>query len=168
MSETVNLHANAVMLAKAAPVPAGMYDMGILILGDSGSGKSDLTLRLIEQGALLVADDRTELFVEDGKLKARAPAALAGLIEIRGIGIVALPYEKTAQIGLVVQLAARTTIPRLPGPALYTPPPPLALPEPARPPLILLDPFERSAAAKLRWAAYAHTQGAFRTAGNTP
>jgi HPr kinase/phosphorylase len=160
MTRTINLHANCVLLT--APVTTG-----ILILGDSGSGKSDLTLRLIDQGALLVADDRTELFVETGKLKARAPAALAGLIEIRGIGIVALPYEKTAQIGLVVQLAARSDIPRLPEPALYTPPP-LALPDAARPPLIQLDPLEPSATAKLRWAAYAFFHGAFRSGGNTP
>jgi hypothetical protein len=166
MSDPVNIHASCVMLAKAAPFPLGMHFMGVLILGDSGSGKSDLGLRLIEQGAILVADDRTDLFVDGGKLKARPPAALAGLIEVRGIGIMALSYEKMAEVSLVVQLAARDVIPRLPEPARFTPPPPLALAEAWRPPLIQIDPFEPSATAKVRYAAQAHFQGLFRTSAN--
>ncbi len=72
MTDAVNIHATCVMLANAQPQQFGMFYSGILLLGESGSGKSDLALRLIEDGALLVSDDRTELFVEDGKLKARA------------------------------------------------------------------------------------------------
>jgi hypothetical protein len=166
MSDAVNIHASCVMLAKAAAFPFGMHFMGILILGDSGSGKSDLSLRLIEQGAILVADDRTDLFVDGGKLKASPPAALAGLIEMRGVGIIALSYEKIAEISLVVQLAARDAIPRLPEPARFTPPAPLALPDAALPPLIHIDPLEASATAKVRYAAMAHFQGLFRDRTN--
>jgi serine kinase of HPr protein (carbohydrate metabolism regulator) len=158
--DVANIHASCVMLAKAAPFPAG--HSGVLILGESGAGKSDLALRLIEQGSLLVSDDRTELFVESGKLTARAPATLAGLIELRGVGILTLSYEKTAAIALVVQLGAANTVPRLPERARYAPPPPLALPEAAWPPLIRLHAFEASAVAKVRWAALAFQQGLFR------
>lgn len=158
-----NIHASCVMLAKGAP--AGLYHAGVLLLGDSGAGKSDLALRLIEQGCLLVSDDRTELFVEGGKLKARAPAALAGLIEVRGLGILSLPYEKSAEVVLAVQLAAGA-VPRLPEPAHYLPPAPLDLPEVARPPLITLNAFEISATAKLRWAVMAFQQNLFRDRAN--
>jgi HPr kinase/phosphorylase len=160
--DTVNIHASCVMLAKAAPTQFGLYYAGVLLLGDSGAGKSDLTLRLIEQGALLVCDDHTDLFVDGGKLKARAPAALAGLIEIRGLGIVALSYEPSAEIVLVVQLVAGDAAPRMPPREFYAPPAPLALPEAARPPLIRLNALEASATAKLRWAVYAFREGLFR------
>ena len=65
-----------------------------LLLGESGAGKSDLALRLIAAGAQLVADDRVELSVESNRLIARAPANLAGLIEIRNVGIIALPSAR--------------------------------------------------------------------------
>jgi serine kinase of HPr protein (carbohydrate metabolism regulator) len=84
--DVVNIHASCVLLAKAAPVQFDLFYAGILLLGDSGMGKSDLALRLIEQGSLLVSDDRSEMFIDGGKLKARAPAALAGMIEVRGLG----------------------------------------------------------------------------------
>jgi HPr kinase/phosphorylase len=155
-----NIHASCVMLAN------GLDHSGVLLLGDSGAGKSDLALRLIEQGSLLVSDDRTELFVEGGKLKARAPAALAGLIEVRGLGILSVSYEKSAEIVLAVQLAAGDAVPRLPEPARYVPPAPLDLPETARPPLITLNAFEASAAAKLRWAVMAFRQNLFRDQAN--
>ncbi|QUS36531.1 HPr kinase/phosphorylase [Falsirhodobacter algicola] len=60
---------------------------GVLILGPSGSGKSALALRLMAAGAVLIADDRVVLRCDDGTLLADAPAALAGRIEARGIGI---------------------------------------------------------------------------------
>ena len=73
---------------------------GVLLLGPSGSGKSDLLLRLLDRGFALVADDQVE--VEDGV--ARAPAALAGLVEVRGLGILRLPYQATARLALAVRL----------------------------------------------------------------
>ncbi|MGE3652127.1 MAG: HPr kinase/phosphorylase, partial [Reyranellaceae bacterium] len=69
---------------------------GVLLRGDSGAGKSDLALRLIDGGARLVADDRTDLMREGDLLIARAPTSIAGLIEARGLGILRLPPEKLA------------------------------------------------------------------------
>lgn len=63
---------------------------GVLLAGRPGSGKSDLALRLIDRGAVLVSDDYTELRRSGGRLLARAPAAIAGKIELRGVGIVEL------------------------------------------------------------------------------
>lgn len=77
---------------------------GVLITGASGSGKSDLALRLIDRGAVLVSDDYTALTVSDGKLRASPPTNIAGLLEIRHIGIVNLPYAIDVPIALVVAL----------------------------------------------------------------
>lgn len=92
---------------------------GVLLLGPSGSGKSDLVLRLIDRGFILVADDRVD--IADGH--ASAPAALAGLLEIRGLGILRLPYLERAHLALAVTLG--TQPPRLPSPARH---PTLGLP----------------------------------------
>src|SRR3546814_14236208 len=60
---------------------------GVLLRGPAGSGKSDLALRLIDQGARLVADDRTALALEGGRIIARAPETIAGRTEVRGLEI---------------------------------------------------------------------------------
>src|SRR3546814_19604968 len=65
---------------------------GGLILGQSGQGKSDLALRLIDRGARLVADDRCDVWHERGRLWCRPPAPLAGKIDVRGLAIVAPPW----------------------------------------------------------------------------
>jgi serine kinase of HPr protein (carbohydrate metabolism regulator) len=62
----------------------------VLLAGRSGAGKSDLALRLIDRGAALVSDDYTELRRSGGRLLARAPATIAGKIELRGVGLVEL------------------------------------------------------------------------------
>lgn len=78
--------------------------VAVLIEGASGSGKSDLALRLIDRGATLVSDDQT-LVVRTGKLLlARAPATIAGRIEVRGIGIVAMPHVDDVPVGLLVRV----------------------------------------------------------------
>lgn len=82
------------------------------MLGPPGSGKSDLALRLLGEGFILVADDRVE--VEDGV--ARPPAVLAGLLEVRGLGILRLPHVAQARLALAVVLGRG---PRLPHPARY-------------------------------------------------
>lgn len=94
--------------------------IGVLLRGASGSGKSDLAFRLIERGLRLVADDRVDLRRDGVGLLASAPAALEGLIELRGIGIVALePAERVARarIALAVDLVPRAAVERLPEPA---------------------------------------------------
>lgn len=77
---------------------------GLLILGPSGSGKSALALQLLALGAGLVSDDRTELDLRDGRLFARAPAALSGLIEARGLGILRAPAVAEVELVLAVDL----------------------------------------------------------------
>ena len=74
---------------------------GALITGDSGSGKSDLALRLLQAGWRLVADDRTVVWASDGRLFGRAPRTLTGLIEIRQVGVLARPVLPMAEIVLV-------------------------------------------------------------------
>lgn len=148
------------MLGRAAQTFGSPADSGVLILGASGSGKSDLALRLIERGASLVADDRVDLFVTDGRLKARAPERLAGLIEIRGLGIMTFPYEAEATLGLAVELVDSSDTMRMPEPMKYRAPPSLELPEEARPPLVKLAALHSSTPAKVLAAAalFAHAR----------
>ncbi|WP_227307509.1 HPr kinase/phosphorylase [Acidisoma cellulosilyticum] len=86
--------------------------LGIVLTGEPGSGKSDLLLRLLDRGFDLVADDQVAIG-EDGM--ARPPETLAGLIEVRGLGIMRFPFVESARPVLVAQLAHRTP-PRLPEP----------------------------------------------------
>lgn len=76
----------------------------VLLAGISGIGKSDLALRLIDRGAVLVSDDYTLIKRIDGKLLATAPATIAGKMEVRGLGIVAMPFVADAPVALVVDL----------------------------------------------------------------
>lgn len=84
--------------------------MGVLIRGKSGTGKSDLALRLIDAGAVLVADDQVLL---ENKT-ASAPARLRGLLEVRGLGIVRMPFIEKTTIALTVDLCSAAEIERLP------------------------------------------------------
>jgi HPr kinase/phosphorylase len=108
---TTSVHASAVLAGARA----------ILIRGPAGTGKSRLALGLIQAAqcrlipfARLVGDDRIELAAAHGRLLARAPPALAGLIEVRGLGIRRLAHEPVAVVGLVVDLALPQAE-RLPG-----------------------------------------------------
>lgn len=99
------------------PIHAGcvaMRGVGVLIAGPSGSGKSDLALRLIDRGAVLVSDDYTLLHVEGGELHATAPATIAGRIEVRGIGIVDRPTLARVPVALFIEAG---TPDRMPEPA---------------------------------------------------
>jgi serine kinase of HPr protein (carbohydrate metabolism regulator) len=109
MSLAETVHASAVHFA----------GRGILIRGASGSGKSALVLQLLfaDPQARLVADDRVALSIEAGRLVATVPDRLAGLLEVRGQGIVRRPYLAAAPIGLVVDLRQLADCPRLPEPA---------------------------------------------------
>ena len=84
----------------------------VLLMGPSGSGKSDLALRLIDRGAMLVSDDYTLVKRVDGTLIATAPATIAGKMEVRGIGIVDLPTAGEAPVALLIDLLE--TIDRMP------------------------------------------------------
>lgn len=86
---------------------AARSGQGVLLLGEPGSGKSDLLLRLLDRGFTLVADDRVE--VTDGV--ARAPAPLAGLLEVRGLGILRLPHATEARLALAVRLGRGERLP---------------------------------------------------------
>ncbi|HSI19360.1 MAG TPA: aldolase [Sphingomonas sp.] len=85
---------------------------GVMITGPSGAGKSDLALRLIDRGAMLVSDDYTECIAQDGTVIASPPATIAGRIEVRGIGIVDMPFVPRADVMLVVTLGE--TVERMP------------------------------------------------------
>lgn len=157
---TVNIHATCVRLAKAGAAFGAPADCGVLLLGRSGSGKSDLALRLIAAGAELVADDRTDLFIKSGQLYAKAPTRIAGLLEVRGVGILKLPHAKQARVTLVARLGRMAA--RLPVHKYYRPPAALRLPAKAAPPVISIAPFEVSAPAKLAAAAAAFALGLYR------
>lgn len=92
----------------------------MLLRGASGVGKSDLALRLIDRGAVLVADDQVLLEARNWGLKGFAPDALYGLLEVRGIGVMSLPAIKTAKVKLVVDLIGRLDVPRLPEARIVT------------------------------------------------
>jgi serine kinase of HPr protein (carbohydrate metabolism regulator) len=87
---------------------------GVLLRGPSGMGKSDLALRLMDRGAVLVADDQVILDARRRGLVGSAPDSLYGLIEVRGIGIMSLPAIKTALVKLVVDLTDADSVERLP------------------------------------------------------
>lgn len=86
----------------------------MLLRGPSGIGKSDLALRLIDHGAVLVADDQVLLERDGDRLLASPPEMLAGLLEVRGLGILKFPYQIAAQIRLVVNLVELDEVVRLP------------------------------------------------------
>jgi len=77
---------------------------GVLIVGASGSGKSALTLQLMSFGATLVADDRVEVHNDGVHLIAQAPAAIKGLVEARGVGILHASATAKTNIEFVVDL----------------------------------------------------------------
>ena len=121
---------------------------GVLLLGPPGSGKSDLALRLVDGGATLVADDQVDVRAAAGRLEAAAPAALAGKIELRGLGILAVAWQQSAPLRLAVELLTDRPPERLPAAAERRF-------EGIALPLIRLAPFEASAAAKVRLAVRA-------------
>ncbi len=116
---------------------------GVLIRGPSGAGKSDLALRLIDGGAELVADDYCETHASGSQLTVQSPANIAGKIELRGYGIVALPYRKSAAVRLVVDLMPEKDIERMPETTT-------CIIDGVSLPRLMVDAFSASAAAKVR------------------
>ncbi len=118
---------------------------GVLLRGASGAGKSDLALRLIALGAVLVADDQVRLRPDGARLLASPPDSIAGLIELRGVGIRRLPYEADVPLALVVDLVAPEDVERLPDRAAVELDGKMIS-------LLALAPFDASAAIKLMLA----------------
>lgn len=126
------LHATTVAIASKA----------ILITGPSGAGKSDLGLRLIDAGAKLVADDQTIVTRHHDALHAAAPENIRGLIEVRGIGLLRLPYVSQIMVALCVEL--------IPGAAERMPEPVFSEWEGAKVRTLHLNGFDASTPAKIR------------------
>lgn len=105
MNKPVNIHGTGLVLA----------DVGVLLRGPSGAGKSVLSMALLDrwegrgQPAFLVADDRVDIIQEEGGLTMLAPPRLAGLIELRGRGIVSRPHRERARLHLVIDLVPELT-----------------------------------------------------------
>ena len=78
----------------------------VIITGPSGSGKSDLTLRLLDRGFTLISDDRTVLKRDGDRIIASAPPTIAGKLEIRGIGIVDMDHADNLPVALIVELTS--------------------------------------------------------------
>lgn len=140
---------NAADLAHGTAVALGAK--AALIRGGSGAGKSDLALRCIALPPLahvslraeLVSDDQVRLAAKEGGIEVAPPATIAGKIEVRGLGILTLPYRALARLALVVDLVPPDEVPRYP-----------LEPESATYlgmdfPLVRIAPFEASAPVKL-------------------
>jgi HPr kinase/phosphorylase len=116
-------------LAAAAPdllmygTVVGIGDTGVLIRGPSGSGKSDLALRLLSLNIpglaslpYLVADDQVEIRRDGAALLASPPSPIAGLLEVRGLGILRVAHRAPAAIDLIADIVPRWAVDRLPDP----------------------------------------------------
>ncbi len=79
-------------------------DHAVLIEGQSGSGKSDLALRLIDRGAMLVSDDYTILVRSGRSLVATPPPTIAGKIEVRGLGIIDIAHVDRIPVAMLIEL----------------------------------------------------------------
>lgn len=129
-----NVHASSVALNGRA----------VLITGASGSGKSDLALRLIDRGFVLVSDDQTLIRREGERLTAAAPASIKGKLEIRGMGIVEMETVSDVPLALIVELTSE--IQRLPDDNRQRPLLGVSVP------LVSIDALTASAASKVALA----------------
>lgn len=146
--EAENVHATAIALGGAAA----------LLRGPPASGKSDLALRCLALHAgptwteppQLLADDQVLLAEKNGRLIARCPETISGKIEVRGIGIIALPFVQSATVRLVVDLSQPDRIERLPDTGQTVQIRGVDVPH------MQIAPFEQSAAIKVLLALSAH------------
>jgi len=119
--------------------------VGVLIRGPSASGKSDLALRLIEAGGILIADDQVEVARVDDRCLLSAPETINGLLEVRGLGVVDIGAVQDIPLGLVIDLKPRDKIERMPEPKEE-------LIEGISIRVLDIDAFEMSAPAKIKMA----------------
>jgi len=96
-----------------------MDGRGVLLLGNSGCGKSDVALRLIDAGAVLVGDDQIGISNVNGTLVATPAPRLEGMIEARGVGILEIAFVRDIPLALAVKLVERTDIERMPEPVFF-------------------------------------------------
>lgn len=116
----------------------------VMLRGPSGSGKSDLALRLIDRGAALVSDDYTLVKRIDGRLVATAPDTIRGKMEVRGIGIVAMAALPDVPVALIADLF--DTVDRMPLEPVHRTVAGIAVP------VVKISPFEASAPIKVELA----------------
>lgn len=116
----------------------------VMITGPSGSGKSDLALRLVDRGFSLVSDDRTIVRRDGDRLIASAPPQIAGKLEIRGIGIIEMEATNDVPVTLLVELTS--DMQRMPDDSRERPILGIALP------IVTIDAMTASAAAKVAFA----------------
>lgn len=148
----IRVHGNAVKI----------NDKGILLTGPSGSGKSDLSLRLIDGGGCLISDDYTEIKAQGGQAILSPPAEIAGRLEIRGIGLMKLSYCRDIPLHLVFELTDRRDIERMPEDRSITF-------DGVTVPVRKLDPFTASAEAIVRFlAAMDKIRTGYETDGDPP
>lgn len=144
-------HASAVAIDGAA----------ILLRGGSGAGKSDLALRLIEAGAVLIGDDYVELSRGSGQLLASPPDRLKGLLEVRGVGLLRFPFESGVPVALCLDLVGRNDVERLPEEKE-------TVIEGVSLPVLAFHAFEASAASKARLALSHFGRGSNREGRHDP
>lgn len=112
-------------------------------MGPSGSGKSDLALRIMDAGGALISDDYTQLMVLENQLFGSAPENIKGMIEVRGVGLLRVPTIRSARMDFLIVCDRKESIERLP-PLIHTQIEGIKLRQ------LHLYPFESSAVAKLR------------------
>ncbi|GAB4517055.1 MAG: hypothetical protein Tsb0010_01050 [Parvularculaceae bacterium] len=157
------IRATSIAVAIARAKSAAIEHCGVLLIGASGAGKSDLALRLIDGcpygETRLIADDYTTLAFRDGAWRAGAPRGIAGAIEVRGVGIVAAEHISEAPLICVFDLDA---VPERMPPSREFHLSGNSNSKTPSAPLFALAPFEASAPSKIRAALRAIRYGLFR------
>ena len=150
---------NAIMADMVHGSAVAIGGNGVLLLGPSGSGKSDLALRLIDRGAKLICDDILHIEEINALLQLACAPNIAGKIEVRGIGICPMDFVHSAPLRLIVELAR--DVDRMPPKyqsitiAGYSVP------------MFKLDPFQASSVLKVEWALKSVTDAELHPVANT-